>query len=531
MQKRLLLIVVFSLSFASGAESKPNIVYIMADDLGIGDVKCFGGDRCQIETPSFDRLAREGMMFLDAHSVSSVCVPSRAAILTGKYPWRLRSSRPSGPWGYINPRFRTTEPNLPRILGRANYRRGYVGKWHLGTVMQTTDGKNQGPRNVDYSKPLKVCPLDYGFDESFILPGSLDMYPYVFVRGREWVGKVNRQKGWSAFHRVGPTAEDFEDHKVLDTFCREAESFLSEHAKSKRPFFLYLALTSPHTPLSPKKAFQGRSRLGVYGDFVMETDDCVRHVLDALDRLGVSENTLVIATSDHGAAPYAGRRRKATPGQLKELEKEGHFSSGIYRGYKFSGYEGGIRVPFVARWPAVIPAGSRCDRLIGLQDVVATFAAVAGVETTDREAVDSISFLPLLRDPASHATRETLVARSTHSFVVRSGPWKLLLCPGSGCEGRFGNSPALADAWRDARRQFGRVPSREDLTAAPFIQLYHLGEDPGERKDLAAKKPGVVRELVAKLRSLSDRGRSTPGPQLENETNGASFWARVPKLV
>ncbi len=265
--------------------NNPNIVYVMADDLGIGDIACYGGDRCQTSTPAFDSLARDGMMFTDAHSVASVCVPSRIAIMTGRYAWRFAKPSRSGPWGFLNPQLPAGAFTLGTMLKRAGYRTGYVGKWHLGTLMHTNDGGNQGVDNVDYERPLKVGPNDFGFDYSFILPGSLDMYPYVFVRNGHFQGEVTAQKGWSAFNRVGPAAKHFEDYKVLDAFATEAEAFLdrnAELARNGKPFFLYVALTSPHTPTSPSPAFEGTSKLGLYGDFVEETDATLGRVLAAL---------------------------------------------------------------------------------------------------------------------------------------------------------------------------------------------------------------------------------------------------------
>ena len=506
----------------------PNIVWVMADDLGYGDVKCFGGERCQIETPHFDRLAREGMRFTDAHPVASVCVPSRIAIMTGRYPWRFQSPIPSGEWGFLNPQFATEQLTLGKLLKRAGYHTGYVGKWHLGTLMATTDGQNQGIENVDYTRPLEIGPADYGFDESFILPGSLDMYPYAFVRNNRWVGEVSARKGWSAFNRVGPAAVDFEDDRVLDTFSREAETFIEAAAADRaRPFFLYLALTSPHTPISPREEFQGRSRIGPYGDFVMETDDCLGRVLAVLDRLQLADRTLVIATSDHGPASYAGPNLKATPGQVHQLEQLGHYPAGPYRGYKFSAYEGGLRVPFIARWPGVVAANSSCDRLVGLQDAMATIAEMVDQPLEANEGPDSLSFLRLLKDPQSEPLRRSLIMRSTLSFVVRQDEWKLLLCPGSGCSGVYGNEPAAKDAWAAALEQFGREPKGRELMQAPFIQLYRLTDDPGETRNLAAEDPERVAELEAVLVKAIERGRSTPGPALRNDRQPPSVLPRV----
>lgn len=441
--------------------------------------------------------------------------------MTGRYAWRFRSPRFRAPWGFIGPVLPDGQFTLGRMLRRAGYRTGYIGKWHLGTVMRTQDGKTQGLNNVDYTKPLKIGPPQYGFDESFILPGSLDMYPYAFVRNNRWVGKVTARKGWSAFNRVGPAAEDFEDVKVLDTFSTEAERFIAKHAaKSKRgqPFFLYVALTAPHTPTSPSKPFQGNSAIGLYGDFVMETDHCLGRVMKALEKHGLARNTLVIATSDHGSAAYAGRKRKATPRQMIALEKEGHYSRGPFRGYKFSAYEGGFRVPFVARWPAKIPAGRRCDALIGLHDLMATLAEVTETKLKHDQAPDSISILPLMKNPGTKAPRDDLILKSTQAFAVRSGNWKLLLCPGSGCAGRYGNSPPSRKAWRDAVAIHGRTPrSQREFLAAPFVQLFDLSKDKEESNNLAAKRPAKVKELIRLLRKQIAEGRSTPGDRLKND--------------
>lgn len=527
-----LFLAIWTSLLATGAP-RPNIVYLMADDLGYGDVKCFGGERCKIATPHFDRLAREGMRFTDAHPVASVCVPSRMAIMTGRYPWRFVPPRPSGPWGYLNPRLRKDQFTLGRMMRKAGYRTSYVGKWHLGTLMVTTDGKNQMETNVDFTVPMKIGPRDYGFDESFVLPGSLDMYPYVFARNNRWVGKVTKTRGWSAFNRVGPCAEDFEDWKVLDTFSSEAEKFIAGRAgeaKEGNPFFLYVALTSPHTPTSPHPKFQGKSAIGPYGDFVMEADDCLGRVLNALKEHGVAGNTLVIATSDHGPAPYAGPKLKATYGQIHEMEKEGHWPGGIYRGYKFSVYEGGLRVPFVVRWPGVVKKGATCERLIGLNDLMATLAEVTGTKLAGGQAPDSVSYLPLLKNAEGGATRESMLMQSTHNFVVRKGAWKLALCPGSGCRAIWGNLPKPEEAWKKALGAFGgNQPKDADLGKAPFVQLFNLASDPREKASLAAKHPEIVAELLEIARDAVARGRTTPGPDLPNDRKGIRYLPRVPK--
>ena len=513
----LVVLIGIEFSVSTQAADRPNVVFILADDLGIGDVKCFGGDRSQIPTPNFDRLAREGMKFTDAHPNVSHCIPTRMALMTGRNPWRFAPPKENGPWGFLTPRFATETFTLGDLMQQSGYRTGYIGKWHLGTSMTTTDGKTQGPTNVDYTKPLKVGPNDYGFDETFILPGSLDMFPYVFVKNGVFQGEVTAQKGWSAFNRVGPAAEDFEDTKVLDSFSTKAEQFLAEPRNREQPFFLFLALTAPHTPTSPSDPFEGRSGIGRYGDFVYETDHCIGRVLDALEKNGLDKNTLVIATSDHGAGAYGGNIRKATPFQIQELEHFGHYSGGIYRGYKFSIYEGGLRIPFVARWPNVIAPGSECDRLIGLVDMMATLSDITETKLTETAGPDSISILPLMKQPDAKATRKTLILESANNFAIREGRWKLALCPGSGCAGRYGNRPTRDDAWKTALETFGRKPTREEVKQAPFVQLFDLTSDPEEALNLASQHPERVASMLQLLERDIERGRSTPGSKLKND--------------
>ena len=518
----------------SQAASRPNIIYFMADDLGYGDVKSFGGERCQIETPNFDRLASEGIRFTDAHAVASVCVPSRMAIMTGRYPWRFGPPEAGGPWGFLGLRFPPQTFTLGDLMKQAGYSTGYVGKWHLGTTMTTTDGQVQGLKNVDYKKALEVGPADYGFDYSFILPGSLDMYPYVFARNNRFVGSVTKERGWSAFNRVGPTEDTFEDFKVLDTFSKEVESFIdlkAAAAKEGDPFFLYFALTAPHTPTSPHPKWKGKSALGQYGDFVMEVDDCLGRAMRALEKHGLGDDTLIIATSDHGAASYAGNVEKATFAQYKSMQALGHFSSGIYRGFKFSVYEGGRRVPFVARWPDVIDPGSRSNQLIGLQDVFATFADVSGQSLAANQGVDSLSLMPLFHDSTSKGGRSTMIQSSVRSWAVRDGNWKLCLCPGSGCVGTYGNIPTQEEAYRSALAEFGGVPTRADLMKAPFVQLFNLADDPTESVNLASSHPQRVEAMIRMFDEQIASGRSTPGPSQPLERGGLNYLAGVPKFV
>ena len=532
MRTSLLIVVHVLAALPTFADSnRPNIVFILADDLGIGDTKCYGGDRCLIETPNIDALAQGGLRFTDAHVNASVCGPTRAAIMTGRYPWRFGNAAPGGAWGFVGARFATDTFTLGKMFHRAGYRTLYVGKWHLGTEMTTKDGKVQNETNVDYTKPLKIGPPQYGFDNSFILPGSLDMYPYAYARNNVWQGEVTAQKGWSAFHRVGPAEKNFQDHEVLETFYGEAESFIAKQNKEK-PFFLYLALTAPHTPISPGEKWQGKSELGVYGDLVMEVDHAIERVRNALKEQGVYENTLMLFSSDHGPASYAGNILKATPGQIHLLEEKGHYPSGPHRGYKFSIYEGGLRVPLIAHWPGVIEPGGTCDALVGLCDLMATFAELSDSKLDSENAPDSISFAKLLRDPNSPGARQNLVMQSgLGCFAVRDGAWKLCLCPGSGAKGIYGNKPTQEDAWRNASEDFNRELKMADLYQAPFVQLFNLTKDPHEDRNLAAKYPQRVAEMVELLRKQIENGRSTQGPKLANDKHVNIVGNRVPDFI
>ena len=522
-----------SLLGAGERSKKPNIVFILADDLGIGDVECYGKERCLIETPNIDALARGGLRFTDAHVNASVCGPTRRAIMTGRYPWRFGATVNNGPWGFCGPRPNTEKSTLGKLLKRAGYVTGYVGKWHLGTIMTTLDGKKQGLTNVDFTKPLIYGPMQFGLDHSFILPGSLDMYPYAYVRNNVWQGEINAQKGWSAFNRVGPAEKNFQDHEVLETFYTEAESFIRRQ-KKETPFFLFLALTAPHTPTSPGVRWRGKSKLGVYGDFVMEVDHSIERVMIALRASKFDKDTLVIFSSDHGPAPYAGNILKATPAQIKNIEAKGHYPSGPHRGYKFSVYEGGLRVPLIARWPGVIEEGGTCDSLVGLNDFMATFAELTSEKMVGHEGPDSISFANLLQRPKSRGKRQTLIMQSVSSFVVRDGKWKLCICPGSGSnlssENGNGNDPMPTVAWRKALEGVEGKLTEPDLMKAPFVQLFDLSNDLHEDINLAIKHPDRVGRMVALLKDQIRKGRSTLGPKLDNDKNVKIIYLKDKRL-
>jgi arylsulfatase A len=477
---------------AAAPAAAPNVLFILADDMGIGDVSHLN-PRAIWKTPHLDRLAREGMTFTDAHSSSGVCTPTRYTLLTGRYSWRGRLKR--GVLNGYGPSL--IEPGrltLPGFLRTQGYTTAMFGKWHLGLDWAKSGPK---PEDVDYAQPLGGGPRAHGFDRFLGISASLDMPPYVWIKddrvtappaGR--VGDSPAPKLW----RAGPIGGDFRMEDVQPRLTRETIAFLAERAAARdgRPFFVYLALAGPHTPTLPVGEFAG-STPTLYGDFVRQIDADIGAILAALEKHGLARSTLVIFTTDNGYAPA---------GDIPKHLPLGHDSSGGYRGSKSDSFEGGHRVPFFARWPGVTPAGSRSAVTIGHLDVFATLAEVRGAKLPDNAAEDSASFLAVLRGGAapSHA-RESLVAHSADGeFSIREGKWKLILAPGSGGWSPPTRSPS---PWTQ--------PKPDSFEGLPPYQLYDLAADPKETTNLQARHPEVVQRLGRLLRSYIERGRSTPG--------------------
>lgn len=497
--------VVVSRSLTAAAVDKPNIIFILADDQGYGDVSHAGG---LAATPHIDRLATEGMRFTDAHTTSSVCTPTRYGILTGRYNWRSRLKK-SVLFGLDKPLIPQRRTTVARFLGRRGYHTGVVGKWHLGLgwqklpggeVRKAEQGKTQGGGwDIDYARPVAGGPNTLGFDESFIIPASLDMFPYVYLRNDRTVQAATVTK---AFHRPGPAGKDFEAVNCLRDFARESRDFITRNSQSDKPFFLYLPLTSPHTPIVPSPAWQGKSPLGPYGDFVMETDWVVGQVLEELDKRGIAENTLVLFTTDNGCSPAA---------KIPALIAKGHRPNAHWRGHKADIFEGGHRVPFVVRWPGRVKAGSQNDRLVSTVDFFATVADITGGtdQITAGEAEDSFSFLPALRGDSAQV-RPYLIHHSIQGqFAIRRGQWKLCLCPGSG-------------GWSAPRPNVARKNK-----SLPPVQLFDLTADPSETTNVQDQHPQRVRELVDLLVTAIRQGRTTPGTQQSNEGWPNTFAKRV----
>lgn len=474
------------------AADKPNILFILADDLGYGDVQTLNPDRGKIKTPNLDRLASQGIAFTDAHSGSSVCSPTRYGVLTGRYAWR--TSLRSGVLGGVSPPLIAPDRLTVAVMLKAQgYHTAAIGKWHLGLEWaKWTDAAEKARHpgwQFDFSKPIARGPVTLGFDSFFGITASLDMPPFTFIENDHVTALPTAEKTWV---RKGPAAPDFEAIDVLPTLTARAIETLSARAadaKIGKPFFIYLALTSPHTPILPSKPWQGKSNLSPYGDFVMQTDDCVGQVLAALDKNGLADNTLVIFTSDNGCSPAA---------DIPGLEKLGHFPSQNFRGAKADIWEGGHRVPFFARWPGKITAGVRRDTMICLTDFVATAADLTGAKLPDNAAEDSFTFLPDLLG-TGHTARTSVVNHSINGqFAIRQPAWKLEFCPGSGGWGKPGDLEARKNG-------------------LPALQLYDMTSDAAEKSNVESAHPETVQRLTALLETIVNNGRSTPGAQQKND--------------
>ena len=512
-----LLLIALSLSISgllaeATSPASPNIIFILADDWGQGDVNAYGGDRCKVETPHMDRLAEMGMKFTDAHSSSSVCTPTRYGVLTGRYNWRSTLKR--GVYnGYSSALILPERLTVAKFLQDNGYVTGAIGKWHLGMDFPTTDGKPAKSDaetageiatrcNVDWNGVIRNGPTAVGFDYFYGISASLDMPPYIWIENDRFGGECTTIK---AFHRPGPAEASFEDYDVLPTIATKAEQFVRKQSKSGKPFFLYVPLNSPHTPISPSEKWKGKSSLGEYGDFIMETDWAVGTIVEAVEASGISDNTLIIVTADNGCSPAATRDGKSEGivfrmGDAGPFDPAGHYSSNIYRGHKADIYEGGHRVPYLARWDGRVKQGSVADEPVCLIDLFATCADIIGKSYPDNAAEDSVSILPVLLGKNKEPVREAVIHHSINgSFAIRKGDWKLAFCPGSG-------------GWSDPRPN---VFNKED--PEQWLQLFNLAEDPAETTNLVTSHPEIVRELTRLAQGYIDKGRSTPGKAQAND--------------
>ena len=431
--KRAAFVSAAALTSSLACAAQPNVVFILADDMGYGDVSALN-EKSRIRTPAIDALCREGVTFTDAHSGSSVSTPSRYGILTGRYAFRttLKSGVTNS---YSPPLIAPDRRTIATFLSEQGYSTACIGKWHLGWNWAMRDGLLQ---------------------------------------------------------RSGPQGADFEHGECLQRITRKSLEYIARQRKD-RPFFLYMPLTAPHTPILPSEEFRGKSGLSPYGDFVMMVDDVVAQVVARLKEQGLYENTVIVFAADNGCFHGAG---------VRQMEADGHYPSYIYRGYKSDLFDGGHRVPLIVSRGG--KNGGRVEQgLVSLTDFYATFAEMTGYRLTPGEGEDSYSLWGVLTGEGRNVRPDAVHHSNTGCFSLREGRWKILFTAGSG-------------GW-----SFPTLPKdREYMATLPAMQLYDLESDPGETRNVIGEHPDVVRRLTARMREHIERGRSTPGPAQTNETRG-----------
>lgn len=472
----------------------PNILLVLADDLGYGDVRAFN-PQGKIPTPNLDRIANEGMIFTDAHTSSSVCSPTRYGIITGRYNWRSKLKE-SVLWGESQALIPDERVTIASLLNNAGYSTAFIGKWHLGWNWVMDENES-----IDFSKEVSHDPNDLGFEYYYGHAASLDIPPYVYVEnGKPTAIPVDctENRDFQGFWRKGLTSPDFVHQEVTPNFFDRTSEFILDHIESSGPFFIYLALPSPHTPILPAVEWQGASKLNPYGDFVMMIDDYMGKLMKVIHSKGIEKNTLVIFVSDNGCSPRA---------RFEELQQKGHYPSYIFRGHKADIYEGGHRVPFIVKWPEVINTRSANNQTICTTDLFATFAEITRQQYPDNAGEDSYSLMPLLTGDTLDYKRTSTVHHSIDGeFAIRSGNYKLILCPGSG-------------GWSSPNK------NNKIFNTLPPFQLYNLKKDPGEKKNLIYDEQEIADSLKYLLTEIIMDGRSTEGTPQSND--GENYWKQL----
>ena len=480
---------ILSLLSCTEKQKQPNIIFILADDMGYGDVSYFDNNS-KLKTENLDRMAQEGVVFTDAHSSSSVSTPTRYGILTGRYNWRS-TLKNNVLYGYDKALIPADRETMASMLRKNGYTTAGIGKWHLGWDWDNIDA---GKDKVDFSKPVQNGPTTRGFDYFYGFCGSLDMAPYVYIENDMPTSLPDREtvnEGKYSWWRKGPTGADFVHEEVLPNLVDRACNYIKEKAKADQPYFLYLPLPAPHTPILPTEEFRGKSGIGEYGDFVLMVDAMVGKVLQAVKESGEDGNTIVVFTTDNGCSPAAG---------IKEMEAQGHRPNSIYRGHKAGLFDGGHRIPCILRWPeGTKPHEVR--QTVCLTDFYATFAAINGYKLMDSEGEDSYNLLPaIVSETEIDPIREATVHHSIDGqFTIRQGDWKLLLSASSG----GWSAPTPTDTLA--------------LDSLPPIQLYNMKDDPSETTNVEAEHPEIVSRLRALMAKYVREGRSTPGAPQKND--------------
>ena len=492
-------------SAAIGVADQPNIVIILADDLGYGDPGCYN-DESKIPTPHIDKLATQGMRFTDAHTPTSVCTPTRYGILTGRYCWRTKLKR-SVLWPWDPPLIKPTRLTLPKMLGERGYHSACIGKWHLGWDWPLKNGqfisdeftgltiplKNREAtgRRVDFTRATRGGPLDRGFNYYFgdDVP---NFPPYCFIENHKTIVVPTVEKPKEMFGHAGPAQAAWDLSMVMPTITQKAVKFIEDQtATPERPFFLFMTLTAPHTPIAPSPHFTGKSEAGRYGDFVTEVDWSVGQITAALERTGLANDTLLIFTSDNGSPQRDGTTNMSGP--IGSVKATGHDPSRPWRGMKSDAWEAGHRVPFIARWPGKIASATTSDEPIILTDFMRTISKLVDYQLPDDAGEDSFDFLHVLLGKKSNKPVHDFLIHNAGNglFAIRKGDWKLIAGKGSGGFTRYQPPPD-----------------------APAGQLYNLAEDPTEKQNLYESHPQIVEQLSNILKQAKTQGRTFTGGNL-----------------
>lgn len=494
LRNKLILLLCFCLFMIScakkAAEKQPNIIIILADDLGYGDPEIYNQES-KIPTPNINALAKSGMRFTDAHSPSSVCTPTRYGILTGRYAWRSEL-KSSVLWQWDRPLIEKERFTLPKMLNKKGYVTACIGKWHLGWrwpgknggfINNSIDignnnlkGRNELYKAIDFTKSIGGGPLEAGFDYYFgdDVP---NFAPYTFFENDRLLQFPDTIKPSNMFGGYGPMVKDWDLTKVMPNITEKSVKYIDEQSKTDKPFFLYFALTAPHTPIAPSQEFIGKSKAGLYGDYVHQVDFTVGEILKKLKETNQLENTIVIFTSDNGSPQRDGTNMSGSVGSVKKYE---HNPSGNLKGTKADIWEGGHRVPFIVSWPKKIQKNKVSNQLFGLNDIMATLSGLTGKSEENVVLEDSIDFSQVFLGEEETTVRETLVNHSSQGmFAIRKGKWKLILGKGSG--GWSKNNNALP------------------LEEQPRGQLYNLETDIREHNNVYDKHPDLVSELTLLL--------------------------------
>jgi len=488
------------------ANTLPNIIILYTDDMGYGDMSC-ENPNSKIQTPNLDKLAAEGMLFTDGHSSCAVSTPSRYAILTGNYHWR-HTFRVAG--SFTRPIFSKDELTIADVLKQSGYATAAVGKWHLGwdwdsvlkpgakEVKCDNDwGDYYTNDMIDWSKPIKGGPCEYGFDTYY--GDDCPFHPPYTMIENETVStvptKIFKHEDFQAKEgdcemRNGPMAADWNPYDLVPKLTQRVMKLIKERDKTK-PLFIYYGLPSPHAPIVPSDEYDGKSGAGAYGDYIVETDDMVGKILQTIKDAGIEENTIVIFTSDNGPEVYACPR----------MAKYGHNSS-TFRGIKRDIYEGGHRVPFIVKWPSKIKAGSVSNEVVSQVDFMATFAGIVGFQLPNNKAVDSYDIMPILEGSNyKKPFREATVFNTRpNDYAIRKGDWLYI-------NNYTGSHNGAMKEWPDYFKyfEFAKYNKKDN----PGL-LFNLKKDRMEKHNVYNEYPNVVKEMNALLKKYQDLGRSIP---------------------